>query len=277
MNSYEPSTSTNTWEHHRRTENGQSTSMDRPTPNTNTYRDQKPPMPLPFCNRSAFTAMAIPPSTRTRFLGATIGGLASFQFLFKSPAGDNCNSVVDCTGMIPHATCVYHRPPPPDDNDSVVAGKSYYSENPSVFGRILDGSSPSRNYKESSDLLAFRDRSPKAELHALVIPKRYIPTVYSLTPEDIHLVQDMRQMGLDLLKEQQPQALATKDYILCFHIPPFNSVDHLHLHVLAPASKMNVMYRAGKYKCGSRWCISDLEVIERLQEGLVAVPYAQLF
>ncbi|KAL3756925.1 hypothetical protein ACHAWU_002470 [Discostella pseudostelligera] len=232
---------------------------------------------LPFCNRS-FTAMAMPPSTRTRFLGATIGGLASFQFLFKSPAGENdCNSVVDCTGMIPPATCIYHQPPPPIDNDSMAAGKSYYSDNPSVFGRILDGSSPSRNYKETSDLLAFRDRSPKAELHALVIPKRYIPTVYSLLPEDVHLVQDMRQMGLDLLKEQQPQALATKDYILCFHIPPFNSVDHLHLHVLAPASKMNVMYRAGKYKCGSRWCISDLEVIERLQEGLVAVPYTQFF
>jgi hypothetical protein len=87
----------------------------------------------------------------------------------------------------------------------------------------------------------------------------------------------MRQMGLELLEEQQPETLEAKDYILCFHIPPFNSVDHLHLHVLAPASKMNVMYRYGKYNCGSRWCISDLEVIERLKGGFVAVPYTQMF
>ncbi len=211
------------------------------------------------------------PSTRTRFLGAAIGGLTSFQFFFDRPTGDSENAIA--SGIIPPATCSYHEPPPPfhDTNANGVAGGRYYSDNPSVFGRILDGSLPSRDYKETSELLAFRDRSPKAELHALVIPKRFIPNVYSLTPEDIRIVQDMRQMGLDLLEEQHPQTLITKDYILCFHIPPFNSVDHLHLHVLAPASKMNVMYRYGKYNCGSLWCISDLEVIERLKGGSVAV------
>ena len=95
--------------------------------------------------------------------------------------------------------------------------------------------------------------------------------------DDIHLIQNMRQMGLNLLEQQQPEALATEDYILCFHIPPFNSVDHLHLHVLAPASEMNWVYREIKYKCGARWCTSDLEVIERLKEGLSAVRYKRPF
>lgn len=230
--------------------------------------------------------MGMTPSSRTRFLGATIGGLTSFQFLFNNPAGNNDNAISAAgsgsSRRIPPATCIYHDPPPPHNANAnaviaVGGGRSYYSDNPSVFGRILDGSLPSRNYKETSELLAFQDRSPRAELHALVIPKRFIPNVYSLTPEDVHLVQDMRQMGLELLEEQQPETLEEKDYILCFHIPPFNSVDHLHLHVLAPASKMNVMYRYGKYNCGSRWCISDLEVIERLKGGLVAVPYTQMF
>jgi len=114
-------------------------------------------------------------------------------------------------------------------------------------------------------------------LHALVIPKRFVPNVYSLTPDDANLVQSMRQMGLEVLEKEQPKAFATKDYIFCFHIPPFNSVDHLHLHVLAPASEMNVAYRYGKYSCGARWCISDLEVIDRLKGGQAAVPYKQLF
>ena len=70
--------------------------------------------------------------------------------------------------------------------------------------------------------------------------------------DDIQLIQNMRQMGLDLLQQYQPEALAAEDYILCFHIPPFNSVDHLHLHVLAPASEMNWVYREIKYKYGAR-------------------------
>jgi len=87
----------------------------------------------------------------------------------------------------------------------------------------------------------------------------------------------MRQLGLELLEEQQPRALEEEDYILCFHIPPFNSVDHLHLHVLAPASEMGFVYRYGKYNSGTRWCIGDFEVIERLERGMVAVPYARPF
>ena len=193
-----------------------------------------------------------------------MSGLSCFQPLFGN-THDN----------VPPSTCSYHEPPPGDG--SVV---DYYSTNPSVFGKILNGESPSRDYAESLELLAFRDRSPKAEFHALVIPKRYVPDVYSLNPDDesdLYLVRDMRRMALWLLECHQPQALATDDYVLCYHVPPFNSVDHLHLHVLAPASGMGWMYRHGKYNCGTPWCIADMEVIDRLSRGLAAVPYVKMF
>lgn len=82
----------------------------------------------------------------------------------------------------------------------------------------------------------------------------------------------MHRMGLSLIEKEQPEAYATKDYITCFHVPPFNSVDHLHLHILAPASEMNWVYKL-KYWCGMRWCVSDEVVIERLEEGLNPMPY----
>ena len=168
--------------------------------------------------------------SRPEFLATAIMGIGSCfqfvdQFLFNN--GDNND--------LPPTTVEYHEPPPgtPDD----------YSDNPTVFGEILRGDVPSRPYQENAQLYAFRDRSPKAPLHALVIPKSYVPTVYSLKPSknkdddnDVQLVQDMRKLGLDILKNEYPTALENNDYILCFHIPPFNSVDHLHLHVLAPAS-----------------------------------------
>ncbi|KAL7453927.1 hypothetical protein ACHAWC_005570 [Mediolabrus comicus] len=251
--------------------------------------------------------------TRLAFIGTAAIMTSSspcFQFLCS---GGKSSSVTQ-QYQNPPLVAKYYEPPLPLDypsgnynNDGTKMitathnNDDYYSNNPSVFGKILRGELPARMYLESTDLLAFRDRSPKAPMHALVIPKRYVKSVYSLRSrkieshdnkevgekydyeeeddddDDIRLVQDMRQMGLDLLKQQQPAALAADDFIFCFHIPPFNSVDHLHLHVLAPKSEMNWLYREIKYKCGSKWCTSDLDVIERLEAGLPAVSYKHPF
>ncbi|KAL7549541.1 hypothetical protein ACHAWF_012807 [Thalassiosira exigua] len=199
-------------------------------------------------------------ATRAEFIGATMGVLSCFQTLFSNPNDDVPN--------LSPSVSAFREPPP---------GLVDYADNPSVFGDILSGRKPCRAYRESADLLAFRDRTPKARTHALVIPKRRVRSVYSLTPSDADLVEDMRRMGLEVLEDCEPMALAADDYILCFHIPPFYSVDHLHLHVLAPASEMSFLNRYGKFRCGMRWCITDLDVMERLREGLPAVPYKQLF
>lgn len=170
--------------------------------------------------------MHLPSITRASFL-CTMGNLSCFQYnLFNQSSNNNSNN------NQPPLTTSYHEPPLGID----------YSDNPSVFGRILNGDLPCRVYLESTELLAFQDRSPKANFHALVIPKQYIKSVYSLTSNDIKLVQDMRQMGLDLLEKELPQALKDEDYILCYHIPPFNSVDHLHMHVLAPGKSVFVLF-----------------------------------
>mmetsp|Transcript_5 Transcript_5/g.13 ORF Transcript_5/g.13 Transcript_5/m.13 type:complete len:241 (+) Transcript_5:106-828(+) len=235
--------------------------------------------------------------SRLAFISTSIMIMSStslcFQFLFPH---HEIRSIQQ--KQQPPLIASYHEPPPlqsdsNNENSDLTKNDDYYTNNPSVFGRILAGEIPSRTYLESTELLAFQDRLPKAPFHALVIPKQFVKSVYSLRgntrysdgerenksqdKNDIHLIQNMRQMGLDLLEQQQPEALATEDYILCFHIPPFNSVDHLHLHVLAPASEMNWVYREIKYKCGARWCTSDLEVIERLMAGLPAVRYKHPF
>lgn len=161
----------------------------------------------------------------------------------------------------PTAVCEHHEPPPGVD----------YSKNPSVFGKILRGELPAIVFDESSNLLAFQDRTPKAKFHALVIPKRFIATVKTLTKDDLPILTEMREMGLGLLEQQQPQAFQRQDFILCFHLPPFNSVDHLHLHVLAPASQMNLLYRFGKYQMGTCWCADEATIRQRLLSGKKAM------
>jgi diadenosine tetraphosphate (Ap4A) HIT family hydrolase len=173
-------------------------------------------------------------------------------------------------------------PPPPGVD---------YTKNPTVFGKILQGRSKAKILDESLDFLAFQDIRPRAPLHGLVIPKRYIPTIQDVSGEnnetkganvDRHnenpadLVTQMEDMAHRLLKKNlTPEQYQGKDYILCFHIPPFTSVDHLHLHVLAPASQMQWIWKDVKYNTDRRWCISLEQVQSRIRQGQSAVPYSK--
>jgi len=77
----------------------------------------------------------------------------------------------------------------------------------------------------------------------------------------------MQRTALETIQSCHPEAYDTHDYILCFHVPPFTSVDHLHLHVLAPASDMQWEYRYGKYLRGMKWCTGVEMVAEALVSG----------
>ena len=146
-----------------------------------------------------------------------------------------------------------------------------YDSNPTVFGQILDGHLDCCEISETDDLFTFHDRCPRAPLHALVIPKRFIPSVYDLDPRhDLELVEEMKRCALEAIKVEQPKSYEDNDFILCFHVPPFTSVGHLHLHVLAPASKMKYQYRYGKYLEGSMWCTSLNTVLDSLVKGGIA-------
>lgn len=154
--------------------------------------------------------------------------------------------------------------------------KNYHHvEIPSVFGEIIRGEESATILDDSSPtLLAFRDRKPRAPLHGLIVPRqKWIPNVFHLNHNDVELLEEMYEMGLNLVDEYYPDARTNNDFLLCFHVPPFYSVDHLHLHVLAPASQISRLGQI-KYKVDSRWCISFQTVLQRLRIGASsAVPF----
>jgi diadenosine tetraphosphate (Ap4A) HIT family hydrolase len=189
-------------------------------------------------------------------------------------------------------TLEYHEPPKVslkdnEDDDDDSNKNTFYDDNWTVFGKILRGESPAITYAETDHLLAFEDMHPRAPLHALIIPKRFIGSVFDLesslssqstshqVPNDLALLEEMQNMAEQMVQEQHPIAYKQGDYTLCFHIPPFNSVDHLHLHVLAPASHMKAYFRFVKYQTGTVWCTSLMNVLERLRTGKPAVPYSR--
>ena len=191
----------------------------------------------------------------------------------------------------PPAIAKCHTPPPDYSTDSYCKKEcsSYeYSLNPTPFGRILEGILPAYTYGETENTLTFRDRTPRAPLHALVIPKTRIPSIQQLSANDLGLLHEMKREALETIRinsyfhsgtvkdegnctglnmTRGESVLERGDYILCFHIPPFTSVDHLHLHVLAPKSEMNLIYRHGKYQIGTPWCADLEDVIGFLEKG----------
>ncbi|XP_067881412.1 histidine triad nucleotide-binding protein 3 isoform X2 [Heterodontus francisci] len=116
------------------------------------------------------------------------------------------------------------------------------------------------NKEESVDLLhwdeqfaCFRDIRPGAPHHYLVVPRKHIGNCKSLKKEHISVVQKMVNIGKNVLQEKGIDDLA--DVRLGFHWPPFCTITHLHLHVLAPASQMGFISRL-VYRINSYWFIT---------------------
>uniref|UniRef100_A0A3B3DWB0 Histidine triad nucleotide-binding protein 3-like n=1 Tax=Oryzias melastigma TaxID=30732 RepID=A0A3B3DWB0_ORYME len=94
--------------------------------------------------------------------------------------------------------------------------------------------------KQNEELVCFRDICPAAPHHYLVIPREHIHSCCSLSREHIHLVERMTSMGRAVLKEQGITNM--EEVRLGFHQPPFISVGHLHLHVLAPVRQISTCF-----------------------------------
>ncbi|KAF4389520.1 hypothetical protein G4B88_006579 [Cannabis sativa] len=100
-----------------------------------------------------------------------------------------------------------------------------------IFCKIASDSSTTTILHSDDKIVAFQDIRPSAFRHYLVIPKAHISTVNDLqkTAEDYSLVNHMLEAGRTLLSRDAPQC----QYRFGFHRPPFNSVNHLHLHCFA--------------------------------------------
>jgi diadenosine tetraphosphate (Ap4A) HIT family hydrolase len=174
-------------------------------------------------------------------------------------------------GLYQRAPNVYYTP-----SDSTDFETHDYKSNPTVFGKILRGRLKTRLILETKRLVAIEDISQRAPFHALVLPKQRIGSVLDLTGEHLELLEEMRAVAEKyLLGVYQLLPHSRGDYKLCFHVPPFHSVDHLHLHVLAPASSVDRLYRKfdDTLNQGNRWNVSLQTVTSRLRNGMAPTLY----
>ena len=139
------------------------------------------------------------------------------------------------------------------------------SENSScVFCKIVRGETDTELLYEDKEFVCFRDIRPDAEHHYQVIPKTHLPSVKYLNSEHVPVIEKLEQIGNTVLQERFPDC-DSSDSRMGFHWPPFSSISHLHLHVLAPVSRMgfikkNLLFRKDSIAFVSvEWTLNNLK------------------
>jgi histidine triad (HIT) family protein len=100
-----------------------------------------------------------------------------------------------------------------------------------LFCRIVDGAVPAEVVREDEETLAFRDISPQAPVHVLVIPRRLLTSAATLEPADGELLAAL--FGAARAVAEQEGVLASGYRLVCnVGDDAQNSVAHLHVHVL---------------------------------------------
>ena len=70
-----------------------------------------------------------------------------------------------------------------------------------IFGKIIKGELPAEKVFENDRILAIKDLYPKAPIHLLIMPKKEIKNLQSLSPEDLGLMAGIIAVAQKLAKE----------------------------------------------------------------------------
>lgn len=99
-----------------------------------------------------------------------------------------------------------------------------------IFGKIIRREIPADIVYEDDLALAFKDVTPQAPTHILVIPKKPIPRLSESQSEDTELMGHL----LMTVKKVAEQANLRNGYRVVINngADAGQSVDHLHLHIL---------------------------------------------
>tara|TARA_A100001015_G_C14611864_1_gene564528 strand:- start:318 stop:659 length:342 start_codon:yes stop_codon:yes gene_type:complete len=100
-----------------------------------------------------------------------------------------------------------------------------------IFSKIINKEIHADILFENDKILAFRDTSPQAPVHFLVIPKKEIRTINDINEEDKSLIGELFIVAKDIAKKE---GISEKGYRTIFNCNEYGgqTVYHIHLHVL---------------------------------------------
>ena len=100
-----------------------------------------------------------------------------------------------------------------------------------IFSKIINKEIHADILFENDKILAFRDISPQAPVHFLVIPKKEIRTINDINEEDKSLIGELFIVAKEIAKKE---GISEKGYRTVFNCNENGgqTVYHIHLHVL---------------------------------------------
>ncbi|KAJ0404550.1 hypothetical protein ATCC90586_003082 [Pythium insidiosum] len=116
---------------------------------------------------------------------------------------------------------------------------------------------------EDNDIAVFRPLYPVADSHVLVVPRCHIRNIKMLTEDHVALLERMRAVAERVLTRHHEPA-STSSCTFAFHSPPFNSIDHVHMHAFRKNERSFGCIGSIKYRTATWWCRSFDEVVARL-------------
>lgn len=102
---------------------------------------------------------------------------------------------------------------------------------PTIFSKIIAKEIPSDILYQDEQVTAFRDISPQAPTHILIVPNKEIPTVNDVSPEDEQMLGHMLIVAKQIA---QQEGIAVNGYRLLINCggDGGQEVLHLHMHLL---------------------------------------------
>jgi diadenosine tetraphosphate (Ap4A) HIT family hydrolase len=105
---------------------------------------------------------------------------------------------------------------------------------------------------ESKEFVVFRTIKPYTEHHLLVVPRVHVCSVDTMKgEEDAAMIERMALEGKNTLNKIESGLGESAQF--SFHIPPLNSIDHLHLHAIGRPETLS-MIGGIKYWTGAPYC-----------------------
>ena len=108
-----------------------------------------------------------------------------------------------------------------------------------IFCKIVRGEIPADVVYEDDDVLAFKDISPQAKIHTLIIPKTHIPTLNALQEEHDALAGKLLRTAAKVAKIHGVEEDGYRT-VINTNADAGQVVFHVHVHVMGgqPLRKM---------------------------------------
>ncbi len=100
-----------------------------------------------------------------------------------------------------------------------------------IFCKIIKGEIPANIEEQSENVIVLQDINPQAPVHFLVLPKKHIPDIGEIKPEDTNLLGEIFRTIRELSKKKNISRSGFRVVVNCGN-DGGQTVPHLHFHLL---------------------------------------------